>query len=133
MHGDISIDVRLRNPAYNGVFSKSHLESMRDKILGKGYELSLVIAGVKLMRSLNMKHCKIDKPTDVLSFPLNKSLGEVFICPEIAERKAPNFGMSAKKYLIYLVIHAMLHLKGFEHGSKMEATEQRFLKVFSKF
>ena len=46
-------------------------------------------------------------------------------------KDAPNFDMPVSKFLLFLVIHAMLHLKGYEHGSTMERQEKKFLKLFS--
>lgn len=123
----------VKNSKFRRSFLKINFEKLKNAILGNKYSLSAVIVGEKLIKSLNRRYRGVDKSTDVLSFPLNTNSGEIFLCPSVAARKAPKFGMTVKKYLLYLVIHAMLHLKGFEHGSKMEATEQKFLKTFSKF
>lgn len=103
---------------------KLPLKKIKDDLLGKDYDLSLVFADKTLSRSLNSKYRKKNKPTDVLSFSLSDKMGEIFVCPDIAKVKAPKFGMTYENYLLYLVIHAILHLKGMEHGSKM--TEYEF-------
>ena len=64
---------------------------MKEKILGKSYSLSLNFVGVKKIKTLNSKYRKIDRPTDILSFPLSKKDGEIFICPKIANIKAVEF------------------------------------------
>lgn len=96
---------------------------IKNDILGKNYDLSVVFVGENKIKSLNKKYRKINKPTDILSFAISDKMGEIFICPKVAKVKAPEFNMIYKNYLILLVIHGMLHLKGLEHGSKMEEYE----------
>lgn len=104
-------------------FWKLPFEKIRSDILGKKYELSLVIVGTKRIRTLNKKFRNKDYATDVLSFELSKNSGEIFICPIIAKSKSGKFGMDFENYLLFLVIHACLHLKGMEHSSKMNRYE----------
>ncbi len=108
------------------------LFQLKDEILGKEYELSLVFVGSTRSRSLNLKHRGKDKPANVLSFPFTETSGEMFIDPREAEKGAPEFGMSTKNFLIKLYIHGLLHLKGHDHGEKMDKEEQHFLSTFAK-
>lgn len=105
-------------------------EKIADFALGKKYELSLVFAGEKLIKGLNSKFRKKDRATNILSFPLSKTEGEIFICPSIAEREAKAVGSSLSDYLIFLFIHGITHLKGFDHGSKMEIEEEKIRRKF---
>ena len=104
---------------------------LKNKILGEEYDLSLVIISPKESHRINLTHRGKDKPTNVLSFPLSKISGEIFLDIKTSTKDAPNFDMTPTKFLLFLVIHAMLHLKGFEHGSTMERQEKKFLKLFS--
>ena len=99
------------------------IEEIKADILGKRYELSVVFIGKKDIKSLNKKYRKKNEATDVLSFAISDKIGEIFICSEIAKKKAKSFSMTFKNYLLFLVIHAILHLKGMRHGSKMEGYE----------
>ena len=90
---------------------------IKNQILGKKYELSLVFAKDTLMRRLNRTYRGKDKPTNVLAFPLSKTSGEIFINPSRAEP----FGEK------HLFVHALLHLKGMRHGAKMEKLEKQIL------
>ena len=92
-------------------------EMIKNITLGETYELSLVFADDTLMHELNFKYRKKDKPTDVLSFSLEKNLGEIFI----NKKEEP-----ARKE--YLFIHAMLHLKGLNHSEEMDKQEKKILK-----
>ncbi|MFA5022835.1 MAG: rRNA maturation RNAse YbeY [Candidatus Paceibacterota bacterium] len=88
----------------------------KKKILGEKYELSLVFCGSALARQLNKERRGKDKIANILSFPLTKNSGEIFI-------KLPLTDFSAE----HLFIHGLLHLAGLTHGSKMETEEKRFL------
>jgi len=100
-----------KRPARSGPFAK-----LKEKILGHDYDLSLVFAGPALMRKLNRERRNKDKVANVLSFPLTKNSGEIFIKLPATDFSLPN-----------LFIHGLLHLKGLAHGSKMETEEKKFL------
>ena len=108
----------------------SIINKMKDAILGKSYDLSVAFVTKKEIQKLNRIYRKIDKPTDVLSFSLGKTEGEILICEEVARKNAAAFLRAYPGYLRFLFIHAMLHLKGMRHGSRMEAKEAQWLKKF---
>lgn len=104
---------------------------MKNAILGKKYELSIVYIHPIKAKKLNRTYRDKDYATDILSFPLSKKTGEIILCPVIIKKKATDFGMTLQKYNVYIVIHGMLHLKGYAHGSRMERAEKLFLRRFS--
>ncbi len=106
--------------------------NIANTILPKNYDLSLVLIGDTLGRKLNKEHKNRDYPTNVLSFPLEKLSGEIFINVRRAERDADKFGHSKAKHLAYLFIHGCLHLAGYDHGSIMDKLELKYLKKFTK-
>jgi probable rRNA maturation factor len=105
--------------------------SIKERVLGKKYELSLVFIGRRRSRRLNFSYREKNKPTNVLSFTLDKYSGEIFITPEVAKREAKKFRKDMTSFIAFLFIHGMLHLKGMDHGSTMERMERKFLKEFS--
>jgi probable rRNA maturation factor len=104
---------------------------LKNEILGKSYELSLACVTPKESHKLNLTYRKKDKPTNILSFPFDSSSGEIVVDLQTAKADAPNFDMTPSKFLLFLVIHGMLHLKGYDHGSTMDKQEKKFLKIFS--
>ena len=103
---------------------------MKNEILGKGYELSLVFIGDKRAQTLNRIYRKKDYIPDILSFPYDKKEGEIFINPRQAARRAKDFDMNERKFIAFLFIHGLLHLKGLPHGSTMDKKEYAYLKRF---
>lgn len=109
---------------------KLPVEEIKNDILGKRYELSFAFIDKTRSQFLNKTYRGFDEPTDILSFPLDKDCGEILICRDIAKMKAPKFGMNLTNYLLFLVIHGNLHLKGMQHGVKMEKYE---LTYYSRY
>jgi len=103
---------------------------MKEKVLGKDYDLSLVFIDEKEIHELNKKHRNVDSATDILSFPLDKKSGEIFICITKTKEMAKEFDRSYENFLAFLFIHGLVHLLGFDHGDKMEKEEKKYRKVF---
>jgi probable rRNA maturation factor len=103
------------------------LASLKTEILGQAFELSILFIGRTRMRSLNYQTRDRDAATDILSFRISPTSGELFLCPEIANRKAPTFGYQPNQYIRYLLIHGCLHLKGLDHGRTMSEQEARLV------
>jgi probable rRNA maturation factor len=114
-----------------GALPRVPFVAIKDKILGKDYELSLVFATKSLSKKLNNIHRGKNYPTNILSFPLDKKSGEIFIEPVKARLDAPEFDMNYTKFIKFLFIHGCLHLKGMQHSSTMDKAEKKFLKIFS--
>ena len=106
-------------------------QKIQEEILGKKYELSLVFIGDKLSRKLNKQYRKIDKPTNILTFPLSKSSGEIFINLNLAKGQAHKFDRNYTNFIGFLLIHGLMHLKGYEHSSKMEREEKKIREKFN--
>lgn len=105
--------------------------SMKNKVLGKNYCLSVAFIGDKRSHTLNKKYRGKNKPTDVLSFPLDNKNGEIFINTNAVKRELKLFGLNKKNLIAFLFIHGLLHLKGLGHGSTMNKEEQRLCTQFN--
>lgn len=97
----------------------------------------MIISGRQRIRRLNREFRGVDRPTDVLSFPIhdkkefaggpsrvNKKgllsgypfiLGEIIICPQVAEKNAGEAGVPLAAEMRRLLIHGFLHLLGYDH------------------
>ena len=106
-------------------------ESIKDAILGKNYELSIAVVGSSRMTKLNLIYRNKKGSTDVLSFGLEKNSGEIVFDLEKVRSKAKLHDLSFEKYFKKLFIHGLLHLKGFEHGSRMKVEELKFENNFN--
>ncbi len=137
----------LKNKSFFNFLKKIDFNLIKNEILNKDFKLSLIIVGRKKIKNLNFKYRKKNYATDVLSFNVENNIGEIFISPEIASIKSRKFDIdraildfelknkiknesSYKNYFLFLVIHAILHLKGMQHGSKMNKYE---FKYYSRY
>lgn len=116
--------------------TKGHLPrcpfvSIKNKILGENYEFGLSLLTSKKQQQINLKYRGKNETTNILSFPLSKTSGEITIDPIKARKDAPLFNMTYTQFFKYLFIHGLLHLKGFEHSSIMEREEKKYFKIFS--
>ena len=107
-------------------------EKIKQDILGKEYSLSIAFVGEKKIRELNKRYRNIDKPTNVLSFALYKDEGEIILCKNIIKKELKKFGRTFSQLVGYLVIHGMLHLKGFEHSSTMDKAQDFYFNKYDQ-
>jgi probable rRNA maturation factor len=120
------IEVEVENRSGVAVDEAATVELARRVLAGEGVEsgeLGLVFVGPEESRALKLEHLDIDEATDALAFPLDalddlpeglpRQLGDVVMCPQVVgeEWQAP-------------LVHAVLHLVGYDHGPDMEAREE---------
>jgi probable rRNA maturation factor len=110
--------------------SRVPFQKIAHAILGIHYNLSVALVGDTRARTINRERKGKDYPTNVLSFPLSKTDGEIILNPHRASRDAAAFGHTPRQHLTFLFIHACLHLQGHTHGHTMEKLEKKFLSQF---
>jgi probable rRNA maturation factor len=119
------IEVEIVNRSGREVDEAGAVEVARAVLAGEGVEsgeLGLAFVDLEESRSLKQEHLGIDEATDALAFPIDglaelpegvpRQLGDVVVCPDIvgAEWRRP-------------LVHALLHLVGYDHGPEMETRE----------
>lgn len=105
-------------------------ESLKKEALGSDYELSVAFVSPEEIARLNKIYRGIDAPTDILSFPLSDSEGEIYICEEEARKESMKFGRGYDNFLQFLFIHGCVHLKGYDHSDTMERVEAGIREKF---
>jgi len=105
-------------------------QKIKESVLGKRYNLSVVLIGETRSASLNKKYRHKKKVANILSFPLGRDSGEIFITPSQVKKDARKEEMEYKKFFALIFIHGLLHLKGRAHGSTMEKQENKWLKKY---
>ncbi|MEK7063328.1 MAG: rRNA maturation RNase YbeY [Patescibacteria group bacterium] len=112
------------------MLSAATITKYKNAVLGRRFDLSVAYVTPAKMKVLNRAHRKINKATDILSFPLSKNSGEIIMCKSEVASHAKEWGMAAAQYLPFLVIHGMLHLRGLDHGRIMESEERKYCRRF---
>ena len=116
------------------------------QFLGKKISFSLLLSNNKSIKKLNKEFRNKNKPTDILSFPINKKIkiskqtyiGDIIISYDFIDKPKTQKIIKFKEKLIKIFIHGFLHLLGFNHiknvdYQKMLNEEKRiFQSIFSK-
>ena len=105
-------------------------------------ELSIVFGDDRLLQELNRAYREKDRPTNVLAFPQAPIeavapsvdlLGDVVVSLPTAQREAQALDQPLEARVVYLLVHGLLHLLGYDHEpsdadrQRMEALEQEIL------
>ena len=110
------------------------LASLKYEGFAADTEVSVSFVDNERIREINREFRGIDKPTDVLSFPLTDyegadipladdpmgSLGDIVISLERAKEQAEEFGHSFEREIAFLTVHSTLHLLGYDHVNSEE-------------
>jgi probable rRNA maturation factor len=119
------IDIEVENRSGREVDESAAVELTRSVLAGEGVgagELGLAFVGPDESRALKREHLGVDEATDALAFPIDglgalpdgmpRQLGDVVVCPDVVgdDWRGP-------------LVHALLHLVGYDHGPEMEARE----------
>ena len=94
--------------------------AIADAAFPKDYSLDIAFIEAEEMRRYNLMYRNKDEMTDILSFPISKQSGEIFI----NVRRLKGFSVGN------LFIHGLFHLKGLDHGDTMEKAEEKVRTAF---
>jgi probable rRNA maturation factor len=120
------VDVEVVNRSGAELDVEAVVAVAQDVLAAEGIEsgeLGLTLVGPDEIRGLKHEHLGVDEATDALAFPIDvrdelprglpRQLGDVVLCPQVVgeDWRAP-------------LVHALLHLVGYDHGARMEARER---------
>jgi probable rRNA maturation factor len=126
-------------------------------------EMAIVFVDPDTIADLNQQYLGANGPTDVLAFPLEEeipvgrypdeggrgpgassdppeppmAIGDVVVCPEVAQRQAADHGVTTDDEIALLVVHGTLHLFGYDHAdpddaARMQRRERELLTSFAE-
>lgn len=106
---------------------------------GRRAEVSVTFTDNEKIHALNREYRNVDRPTDVLSFPLSDGedydtdgdavlLGDIVISLERAQTQAEEYGHSFEREVAFLTVHSMLHLLGYDHETSPEDEREMFAR-----
>ena len=128
--------ITLRRPMVASIISKCVEATLQSEGIAQVCEINVLITNDKGIHAINLASRNIDRPTDVLSFPMFRfepgnppqdwddfldietgmcPLGDMCISLERAILQAKEFGHSVRREVGYLTIHSVLHLLGYDH------------------
>jgi probable rRNA maturation factor len=110
--------------------------------MDENVELSILFIGADHMKLLNKRFAGNDYATDVLAFPMMDDdedseliLGDVVVCPDVAQDNARKAGHGLAPELETLLVHGTLHLLGYDHQNveDKEAMEKKTREVLDSY
>ena len=137
--------VTLQRPIISAIIKRCIEATLEAEKITVPCEINVFITNDSGIHAINQASRGIDKPTDVLSFPMFQMeagkppqkwdayldpetgmcpLGDMAISFERAASQAKEFGHSVKREIGYLTIHSMLHLMGYDHMDEGEQKAQ---------
>ena len=126
----------LQKPVISAIIKKCIASTLDAEGIKVPCEINVLVTNDQGIQAINLACRQIDKPTDVLSFPMFQleagnppedweeymdpetdlcPLGDMAISLERAIAQAKEFGHSTRREVGYLTIHSMLHLLGYDH------------------
>ena len=138
----IIIDDALKERLIAGLNAVARLHGLTEQT-----EVDITIVDDEEIHRLNREYRDVDRPTDVLSFALDEGddepelvdaleehlLGDIIISAETAQRQGEEFGHGLTREVVYLAVHGLLHLLGYDHMKEedkviMRAKEEEALR-----
>lgn len=109
---------------------------LREEGIPAEAEVDLLFVDNEAIREMNAEYRNIDRATDVLSFPMYEAdeeiddeeeilFGDIVISLERAEEQRQEYGHSLEREVMYLLVHGLLHLSGYDH---MEEDEKALMR-----
>jgi probable rRNA maturation factor len=125
----LSVDVLVQSPRWKEqrgteAAVRKAINAAADEISSPGGEVAIVLTDDAAIRKLNRQWRKIDKPTNVLSFPASEGaamLGDIVIAYETVARESRDEGKEFNHHLSHLAVHGFLHLMGYDHQNDSDA------------
>ena len=135
----------LRQPIVSSIIGRCIEATLKAENIPVKCEINVLVTNDQGIHAINKASRDIDRPTDVLSFPMFQleagnppedwedyidietdmcPLGDMCISLERAVKQAKEFGHSVKREVGYLTIHSMLHLLGYDHLDEGEQKKQ---------
>ena len=139
------------NEIYEEVIKKVLKECFKEeKITNSKLSITITLTNPQNIQEINKEYRNIDKPTDVLSFPMFEKeeldakiekkdfeyediLGDIIISIEKVKEQAEEYGHSFERELSYMIVHGFYHLMGYDHIEEedkkiMRPKEEKILK-----
>ena len=138
----------LNNPTLAAKLRKAVKTALQCEGVTQPCEVNIMLTDDAGIHEINLAMRQVDRPTDVLSFPLNEltpgafdpalcerdmdtgalMLGDMMICVPRCEEQGQEFGHGYEREIMYLTVHSVLHLLGYDHvdeGEQKKAMRER--------
>ena len=142
---------QLADIQYNGIEQNNEYDELINKVINECFKtegldklklyISITLTVPEVIQEANKKYRNIDKPTDVLSFPMFEKqeieymlkngyevedvLGDLIISIPKVKEQAVEYGHSFEREFAYMIVHGFYHLMGYDHMEENDKKEMR--------
>ncbi len=138
---------KLVDISYQGIEQNKKYEDIANKVFETCFKeedlfdykiyISVILTDEDNIKKINDEYRKIDKATDVLSFPMfepteineakkrEEVLGDIIVCIPIVKRQAVEYEHSEEREFAYMLVHGFYHLMGYDHMEKEDKQKMR--------
>ena len=123
--------------AFRTLIRRAINQTLKSEDFDRPCEVSVTIVDNEAIHAINSEHRGIDRPTDVLSFPMFDEdfddgedcvLGDIVISLEKASEQAESYNHSIEREIAFLTVHSVLHLLGYDHEEGKAEESEMFEK-----
>lgn len=136
----MKVTVIMESSVHEALIQKAAEAALNYEEYPQDAEIEVVIATLEEIHAINLEQRDIDRPTDVLSFPMEEEpfeaepdpesgavfLGSMVLCVDKAKQQAEEYGHSLERELAFLTVHSVLHLLGYDHELGEEEEREMF-------
>ncbi|MBQ2840321.1 MAG: rRNA maturation RNase YbeY [Oscillospiraceae bacterium] len=143
----ITVVCKENSEALEALITKTVKAALDAENVEQSCDVCVIITDDENIHELNMEHRGVDRPTDVLSFPMLElspgqkievnpleidastgavMLGDIVISEDRARAQAEEYGHSEEREFAFLTVHGMLHLLGYDHEKGEEDEKLHF-------
>ncbi|TDO98777.1 rRNA maturation RNase YbeY [Marinomonas balearica] len=137
---NVDLDLQVATQESTGLPTLKEFELWAESALPKDsdtcYEMTIRLVDEEESQTLNNEYRGKNKPTNVLSFPFEVPegvelplLGDLVICRQVVEQEAQEQKKDLNHHWCHMVVHGVLHLRGYDHIKEDEAEEMEALEV----
>ena len=138
----MKVIVTMEEAAHEALIQKAVEAALTFEKFPQDAEVEVLFADLEEIHAINLEQRGIDRPTDVLSFPMEEEpftaepdpttdavfLGSMVLCLEKAQMQAEEYGHSFERELAFLTVHSILHLLGYDHELGEEEEKEMFAR-----
>ncbi len=138
----VKVIVTLENETYAPLIQRSIESALNYEGFERDVEVEVLFADLEEIHTINLEQRGVDRPTDVLSFPMEEDLdealpdpstgaiflGSMVLCLEKAKMQAEEYGHSLEREVAFLTVHSVLHLLGYDHELGEAEEKEMFQK-----
>jgi probable rRNA maturation factor len=126
-----NIYTTVKRPGVSKLHIRAVIKTTLSKLGEPDLDVSVHCVGNTKMRTLNRIFRGSDRPTDVLSFPtedkihgeISEDAGDIFLCTAYIRSQAKRFDVTFQEEIDRMLVHGVLHLRGYDHVTKKQANK----------